>query len=270
MRFYGKAEETGQLLLAAFEEGRVPAALAPIFIRHNADRYCACWSWLNQLMVALHGYSDARSYNGWQDVGRQVRKGEKAFYILEPMRVKKVNGDTGEEYNVLVGFKSGARFGIEQTDGDPLPDGSEQQQFVETLPLLQVAKAWGIRVNTYNGQEGHAHGVFRVYTSGDESIALGVENLSTWAHELIHAADHRLGNMKEKGQHWASETVAELGGCILLHLIGQPDAADSGGAWEYIQKYATANELDPLSACIKMLDRTCQAVALILDTAMKV
>jgi hypothetical protein len=87
---------------------------------------------------------------------------------------------------------------------------------------------------------------------------------------LVHAADHRLGNLKEKGQHWASETVAELGGCILLHLIGQPDAANSGGAWEYIQKCATANELDPLPACVKMLDRTCQAVSLILDTAMKV
>jgi antirestriction protein ArdC len=270
MRFYGKAEETGQLLLAAFEEGRVPAALAPIFIQHNTDRYCACWSWLNQLMVALHGYSDARTYNGWQEVGRQVRKGEKAFYILEPMRITRVNEETGKEYNVLVGFKSGARFGIEQTDGDPLPDGSEQKQFVESLPLFQVAQAWGIEVATYNGAEGKSKGVFQIYSSGREVIAVGVENLSTWAHELVHAADYRLGNLKETGQHWASETVAELGGCILLHLTGQPEAADSGGAWEYIQKYAEANELDPLSACVKMLDRTCQAVALILDTAMKV
>jgi hypothetical protein len=27
------------------------------------------------------------------------------------------------------------------------------------------------------------------------SIALGVENLSTWAHELLHAADHRRGTL---------------------------------------------------------------------------
>jgi hypothetical protein len=270
MKFYGKAEETGQLLLKAFEEGRVPAALAPIFIKHNLDRHCGKWSWLNQLMVALHGYSDARSYKGWQQAGRQVRKGERAFHILEPIRVVRVNERTGEEYTVLLGFKSGARFGIEQTDGDPLPDGSEQQQFVASLPLQQVAQAWGIEVATYNGIEGKSKGVFQIYNSGREVIALGVENLSTWCHELVHAADHRLGNLTEKGQHWASETVAELGGCILLHMLGKPEEADSGGCWQYIEKYAEANDVEPLTACVKMLDRTCQAVSLILDTAMKV
>jgi hypothetical protein len=270
MRFYGKAEETGQLLLQAFERGQVPAALAPIFIKHNLDRHCARWSWLNQLMVALHGFSDARSYRGWLEVGRQVKKGAKAFYILEPIRVTRANEETGEEYSILVGFKSGARFGIEQTDGDPLPDGSEQKQFVDSLPLLAVAQAWGIRVATYNGQSIGAKGVYQQYVSGREVIALGVENLSTWCHELVHAADHRTGNLKEKGQHWASETVAELGGCILLHMLGKPEEADSGGCWQYIQRYAEVNELDPLTACIKMLDRTCQAVSLILDTAMKV
>jgi hypothetical protein len=135
---------------------------------------------------------------------------------------------------------------------------------------LPTDAAWGIEVATYNGIEGKSKGVFQIYNSGREVIALGVENLSTWAHELVHAADHRLGNLTETGQHWASETMAELGGCILLHMLGKLEEADNGGAWEYIQKYAEANDVEPLAACTRMLDRTCQAVILIQNTAKEV
>ena len=264
MKFYGKAEQIGTLLIKAFKEGTVPKALAPIFIAHNSDRYCSRWSWLNQFIVALHGYSDARTYNGWQEAGRQVRKGEKGFSVLEPVRITKVNEETGEEYTIIIGFKAGVRFGIEQTDGDPLLGQEDQKQFIDALPLIEVAHQWGIKVSTYNGAQGKAQGVFRRYQTGEEAIALGVENLSTWLHELVHAADHRLGNLKEKGQHWRSETVAELGGCILLHLLGKPEEADDGGAWEYIQEYAKQAEIEPLEACVQVLERTCQAVELII------
>lgn len=267
MKYYGKAEETGQTILQAFKEGRVPMALAPLFLKTNQDRYCACWSWLNQLLVALHGYSDARTYKGWQEVKRQVRKGEKAFNIFEPVRVTVQDEASGEERLIVIGYKSGPRFGLEQTDGEPLPGAEHIQHFLDSLPLLAVAQAWGIRVTTYNGKEGTAHGYFRTVGEQAEAIALGVENLSTWAHELVHAADHRLGNLTEKGQHWRSETVAELGGCILLHMLGRPTEADSGGAWEYIQRYAQTNDIDPLAACVTVLDRTCQAVSLIMQSA---
>jgi hypothetical protein len=270
MQFYGKAEETGQVLLQAFAEGRVPAALAPMFINDPQDRYCARWSWLNQLLVSLHGYNDARSYKGWQEVGRQVRKGEKAFYILEPLLITKWDEQYEFEYKMVIGFKAGARFGIEQTDGEPLADSSHKQAFIDALPLIDVARAWGIEVITYSGQTRGAKGVYQQFNSGREVIALGVENLSTWAHELVHAADHRMGTLTEKGQHWASETVAELGGCILLHLLGMPEEADSGGCWQYIQRYAEEAEIEPMSACVKLLERTCKTVNLILDTAMKV
>jgi antirestriction protein ArdC len=268
MNFYGNAAQVGEQLLEAFKEGRIPSALAPIFIDHNGERYCGRWSWLNQLIVALRGYSDARTYKGWQEVGRQVRKGEKGFHILEPMRITKVNEETGKEYTITVGFKTGARFGIEQTDGDPIVDEGAQQRFIDALPLIEVARSWGIEIATYNGVEGKAKGVFQIYQSGREVIAIGVENLSTWTHELIHVADHRLGTLIEKGQHWRSETVAELGGCILLHMLGKPEEADAGGAWEYIQCYAQEAGIEPLEACVEVLERTCQAVSLIISDSM--
>ena len=97
--------------------------------------------------------------------------------------------------------------------------------------------------------------------------ALGVENLSTWAHELVHAADDRLGQLKERGQHWRSETVAELGGAVLLEVLGYETDSDRGGCWEYVTAYATDAGIEPVTACQRVLKRMCEAVALILDTA---
>jgi hypothetical protein len=42
-----------------------------------------------------------------------------------------------------------------------------------------------------------------------------------------------LGNLKEKGQHWRSETVAELGGAILLECLGYSSESDRGGCFDY-------------------------------------
>ena len=99
------------------------------------------------------------------------------------------------------------------------------------------------------------------------AIELGVKNLSTWAHELVHAADDRNGSLKEKGQHWRSETVAELGGAVLLEILGFSHEADLGGCFGYIQSYATKEKIGAAEACLRVLERTCQAVTLILDTA---
>jgi hypothetical protein len=131
------------------------------------------------------------------------------------------------------------------------------------LPLREVAEAWGLSVDAYNGARGKGLGWYR----HGQAIALGVQNPSTWAHELVHAADDRLGALVERGQHWRSETVAELGGATLLVALGSTIEADLGGAWEYIQNYAKDAELEPIAACTRVLKRTCDAVALILDTA---
>jgi hypothetical protein len=61
--------------------------------------------------------------------------------------------------------------------------------------------------------------------------------------------------------------VAELGGAVLLTLLGNDNEADLGGCWEYVRCYAGDEKIEVLSACGKVLDRTCGAVALILDTA---
>ena len=171
---------------------------------------------------------------------------------------------TGQKKEVLVGFRGITVFGIGQTDGPPLPPADPgAERWVEALPLVGVARAWGLSVGVYDGEPGGRLGFYR---RGKE-IGLGVKNLSMWAHELVHAADDRAGALAERGQHWRSETVAQLGAAVLLRLLGHGGEADLGFSWHYIAGYARAEGLDAAGACCRVLDRTCQAVRLILDTA---
>lgn len=130
------------------------------------------------------------------------------------------------------------------------------------LPLQKVAADWGVAVDTFNGRHSSPLGSFR-----PGGISLGVRNLATWCHELIHAADHRNGNLTEYGQHWRSETVAEFGGAVLLKILGHDAEADLGGCWDYITAYSKSAGIHPLTACQRVLKRTCEAICLILDTA---
>jgi len=268
LRYHGQAEQAASRILAAFQAGNLPQALAPIFIRRRDNVPCRTWSWSNQLLVALCGHSDARGYRQWEAVGRHVMKGQKGLPILVPLlkRTERKNGETGEkeERSYLCGFRHSIVFGLDQTAGAELPPADPAiANWLDTLPLVDVARSWGLSVEAYSGRTGAAQGKYRL----GHSIALGVENLSTWAHELLHAADDRLGKLVERGQHWRSETVAELGGAILLEMLGLPEAADRGGCWNYVAAYARDGGFEPITACQRVLKRTCDAVALILDSA---
>jgi hypothetical protein len=265
MGFHGQAEAAAQRIVRLFEDASsLPKPLAQVFIRRKDSPHCRGWSWGNQLLVVLQGYGDARGFRQWEEVGRSVKKGEKAFYILGPITKKWRNEQTGEERVIVVGFKGLPVFGLEQTEGRPLPSGDPGiEQWIESLPLLAVARRWGLGVGTFDGKDGGCLGRYRK----GESIELGVKNLSTWTHELVHAADDRTGSFKELGQHWRSETVAELGGAVLLEILGFSHDADLGGCRHYIQSYAKKEQIGVVEACVRVLDRTCRAVALVLDTA---
>jgi hypothetical protein len=265
MGFYGQAEAAARRIVRLFEDANsLPKPLAQVFIRRKDSRHCRDWSWGNQLLVVLHGYGDARGFRQWQEVGRSVKKGEKAFYILGPITKKLRDEETGEQRAIVIGFKGLPVFGLEQTEGRPLPSGDPDiEKWVESLPLLAVARRWGLGVGTFDGKDGGCLGLYRK----GGAIELGVKNLSTWCHELVHAADDRTGRFKELGQHWRSETVAELGGAVLLEILDFSHDADLGGCFGYIRAYAEKEKIGVTEACMKVLERTCQAVALILDTA---
>lgn len=267
MFYKEKAQAAAQEILTAFEQGTIPKALAQVFIHRNDDVPARRWSYSNRLIAALHGHHDARGFRQWKEVGRYVKAGEHAFHILVPHMVTAKEDD--EERGIkagdsmVVGFLSAAVFGYSQTDGAPLPDNEEEERFVDSLPLIEVARSWGIEVVTYSGSGAGALGFF---TPGH--IALGVRNPSTWAHEMVHAADHRLATLtKGRRQKLDNEIVAEFGGAVLLECLGHCSESDRGGAFEYIQSYCSRHERTLISSVTELVDRTCNCVALILETA---
>lgn len=262
MKYKRQAQETIQKLLAAFAAGQIAQPLSVRYWQRDSPPPMHAWSLPNLLLCLLAGATDARGYKMWQQAGRQVRRGEKACtHILIP--IIKRSEDKDEE-NHLIGFTSQPVFDVRQTEGNPLPDGVSPP-FLDALPLIHVATHWQIEVATYAGKPGMARGVHRQTMRG-EQILLGTENLIVWLHELMHAADHKSGNLVEKGQHYRSEAVAQLGACTLAHLLGRPEEADEGLTWRYISQYAEAARQAPLRVCTEVLERTCQAIDLILAT----
>lgn len=263
MKLLNKAEEAAADILKAFENSNaLPKPLAQIFVHRKDGAPCRKWSWRNQLIVALRGHREARGFRQWEAAGRRVRKGATAFRILSPLAKKVVEDGTHKERVAVFGFRGTPVFGVGQTEGEHLTEhGDEIDDWLKTLPLRDVAESWGLSVEGYDGRKARYLGAYRP----GSGIALGVKNLSTWCHELVHAADDRNGTMTKNKVRM--EIVAELGGAVLLKLLGHDHEADLGGCWEYVRRYAGHEKIEVLSACGKVLDRTCGAVALILDTA---
>lgn len=287
MRYQGKAQGVADQLIDAFKTGRVPGALSKILIhRDHPERPCDSWSVSNRFLIALLGHTDARGFRQWQKVGRSVRKGETACYILVPITVrakKKKDEPDAEESDAeakrptIVGFKAAPVFGYAQTEGDPLPGEEEEAAFFDALPLVDVARAWGIKLHTLDIDRSAPGelGTFAYWLDATgserltpESITLSAENLSVWAHELVHAADAKLGTITPKvEQQLDNEIVAQLGASTLLECIGRPIDSDPGGTWRYIRRYAEEHERNPISLCTELLERTVACVEAILAAA---
>jgi hypothetical protein len=73
--------------------------------------------------------------------------------------------------------------------------------------------------------------------------------------------------MDKGGQQLDSEVVANFGSVVLLEAMGRKQDSNRGGAWQHIQAHCAEQDADPVSVCRALFNRTCSAVALVLDTA---
>lgn len=266
MKYYGKSQEVCLQILKQFEQGCVPDAISKIFIHRKDENPSRKWSYRNRFIMAVSGTHDARGFKQWGEAGRKVAKGAKAFHILGPCLGKKKT-ENGEEETFLYGFKSIPVFSIENTE---VVDESkwtacvdtEEEERLKNLPLYEVAQHWGIKVTSYNGEGANYYG----YYTG-KTIALGVKNVSTWIHELIHAADDKNKTLtKGRGQKQDNEIVAQIGSATLLKMLGYQVEYDPGYTWQYVQSYAKADKSATINICLKLIDRICQCITLILYT----
>ena len=247
-------------IIRLFSTTQLPDLCAKALI-NAPEKPSSKWSFGNQLLMLLTGTEDARGYRQWQDVGRHVRKGSKAFYILGPVFVKKHLESTDptepEEVEVLVGFRAIPVFRVEETEGAELPSYKPR----DPPPLIEVAERFGMRENYLR----LSAGIYGLTDYERQIIALATEDWTVFWHELAHAIHRSYEPKTGHGQEPEAETIAQLVAATLARLYGRPDDSFS---WSYIASQAQSTSPQQVGRlCMRVLDRTRKVLDLIYPTS---
>jgi hypothetical protein len=160
------------------------------------------YSFSNTMLILLQ-YPDASrvaSFRKWQELGRQVRKGETAVRVWAPhtYKVETEGEDSEAAVHRKLGFHLVPVFDVVQTEGDPLPEPVRLLQGEDEAGLFGrlsgVAEGLGYVVQVTPEIDGHAganglceFGLRRITVAGDRSEVQKVKSL---AHEIGHALLH--------------------------------------------------------------------------------
>lgn len=196
------------------------------------------------LLVAKAQLPHARFLAGfkrWKELGRTVKKGEKALRIFAPRFKKVENKETGEEETILVGYITVPVFDYSQTEGEPLPidkikielegDSPEAREIIKFCEMCAKKDNCPI----YYGDTGMANGF---YSPFEHSITIS-DKLSmnhrckTLVHELVHSKVDRLENL-HKTTKKEREVVAEGTAFVVCSYFGL-DTSDY--SFEYVKSW---------------------------------
>jgi antirestriction protein ArdC len=197
------------------------------------------------------------TYNRWKELGRHVRKGEKAITLCQPVTVRKASEHLNtDEAEIVVRFTfRNSWFVLAQTDGEPLNEAQPADwDRVQALAALDITEI------PFSCASGNVLG----YAKGRE-VAINPVNpfpLKTLFHELAHVV---LGHTAE-GDHADSDTTprnvreveAETVALLCLESLGLPGAEHCRG---YVQHWWTTGEPIP--------ERSAQRILRVADRILK-
>ena len=215
-------------LVAAVEAGKSEQLRAYLAMMGRFHRY----SLGNQLLISFQRPDATRvaGYRTWIQLGRRVKRGEKAIRILAPIVLRPKNEDEDEK---IMAFRTACIFDVSQTDGKPLAEFSK----VNGDPGEYVSRLKGVVADNsvkleYSNTLGPAQGVSaggRIVLREDLDPA---EEFSTLAHEFAHEILHQSGESPRSKM--VRETEAEAVAFVVCQAVGL-DANNS--ASDYIQLY---------------------------------
>lgn len=170
---------------------------------------------LRNLMIAngqmwsrkKHGIEQLASYRKWQNLGRQVKKGEKGLKILAPI-IKKNQFDENE----IVGYRTTTVFDINQTKGkDLFFDGDIEGKINLTLEdvIKKVEKYYPVYINLETemcrGETNFKEIKVSIKNKTD------VEKMSVIFHELAHNwLDHKNRDLNSSVKELEAESVSYI------------------------------------------------------------
>jgi antirestriction protein ArdC len=198
------------------------------------------------------------TYRGWQALGRQVRKGEKALSLCMPVTYKKtVKDDAGAEAEEVRQTFVHRRnwFVVSQTDGDDVPGdpapGWDRDSALRTLGVEEIP---------FESPNGNCQGYATGHAIAINPVAAMPEK--TTFHELAHVVlGHTEAVTLQDGDtlpRSLKEAEAEAVALICLESLGQPGAEFCRG---YIQNWLSGAEIPERSAqrIFKAADRILKA-----------
>lgn len=254
---------------------RIREAVAQLMEEDGFRRWIAArskfrrYSFGNVLLIASQCPHATRvaGYKAWPQVGRHVRRGEKAIRILAPIVIKKRDEENGEERRAVVGFRGVCVFDVSQTDGDPLPeapscshhDGEELASYVPALEGHARELGYVVSYERIDSDAlGYCDPIARRIVVDDRQA--GNARVSILVHELAHA--HGLGY----GDYGRAEceVIVEATTAVVLSGLGFDPA---GFSVPYIAGWAQDETgLDALERFATTIDATARKIETALGT----
>ena len=207
------------------------------------------------LEAAEKGYSSAfwMTYKQAQELGGQVRKGEKSATVVKIGRFEKKNEETGEKEER--GFARAYRvFNADQIEGLPeefagKPAEAPRDLGTEADPQLDAFfAATGARIETSDDPKAFYHLLKdHIHMPPIATFYSAAGYYGTLAHELTHWAcgEKRLATQKahaNRKEYAFDELVAEIGACFLAVQLGVEPQFDQSAA--YVEGWLEALKSD--------------------------
>jgi hypothetical protein len=219
---------------------------------HNYSPLNTMWMWCQWEVrrendPSLPEFSQPAAFSAWKDLGRFVRKGEKALSVLAPIIItdREDIGEDGKPRKKCVGFRLKRRtFDVSQTDGADLPENPAMPTVLTGdadpatwAALMAHAESIGCTVEITdacqpaNGDYNRGTNLIRVAASLDSA-----HQAKTLMHEIAHATLHSGESDLSRAE---KEVEAESTAFVLATLLGFDTADYSVG---YVATWASRED----------------------------
>lgn len=248
-------EMVTERIIAELEKGVIPWEKPWTGVRSGAYNRVSKrpYSLLNQMLLKHTG--EYATYKQWQDLGGQVKKGEKSEIVVfwKIFEAEETNKDTGEKetkkipllryYNV---FHISQVEGVEPLAPEQLNDEVEPIEEADKIITDYITREHIDFTECRSNEAYYSPSSDRVVVPMKEQYTVINEYYSTTFHELTHSTGHKSRlNRLETGAvaAFGSETyskeelVAEIGSASLMNLLGIETVKTFRNSAAYIQSW---------------------------------
>ena len=245
-RLHDQLQESLRALVTS-EDWQQALAVAARFHNYSFANTQLIWS-----QAISRGFPPSRvaGYRTWQEVGRQVRRGERGLAILAPL-TRKIEAEDGEDERRVVGFRPVHVFDISQTDGEPIPavrtaliEGDLPAHWDQVTELIAKA-GFSMQVADID-RLGDANGITD-WSSRQVVVRAslpGVQRFKTAVHELAHISLHEPNSQGRPNCRGIVEVEAESVAYMVCAALGVDSA---GYSLPYVASWS-GGDLDKVTA----------------------